>query len=501
MGLEQKLQLKLSQKLIMTPSLQQAIKLLQMTKLELSEVVAQELVENPLLEELTEDAVAEDAKRDAPELESVANENQTDGGQPNAETADAKDAEPLGAEKERDSFEEIDYDAFFQDYLEYGYNPRMREEYEQYPMENLLTRPPDLADHLTWQLRMCDAGPVIKEIGSFLIGNLDEDGYLRVTPEEISSAFPDVAQAEIDRTIQLVQSFDPLGVCARTLQECLLIQLDHLDVEYDRLDEVEAIIENHWDLFSTRKFQQLSKTLGIDMKELEVMVEIIRHLDPKPGRRYDNERTIYVEPDVHVYKIGDEYVINLNEDGLPRLRLNGRYRQMLQKKDASDGETVNYIKDKMRSAVWLIKSLDQRQRTIYKVAESIVRHQRDFLDHGIDRLRPMVLRDVADDIQMHESTVSRVVTNKYIHTPRGLFLMKFFFHSGLDSRDGEDVSSLAVKRRIQQFVAEEDPKKPLSDSKIVKLLSQEGVTIARRTVAKYRDELGIASSTDRKRVF
>jgi RNA polymerase sigma-54 factor len=501
MGLEQKLQLKLSQKLIMTPSLQQAIKLLQMTKLELSEVVAQELVENPLLEELTEDAVAEDAKLDAPELESVANENQTDGGQPNAETADAKDAEPVGAEKERDSFEEIDYDAFFQDYLEYGYNPRMREEYEQYPMENLLTRPPDLADHLTWQLRMCDAGPVIKEIGSFLIGNLDEDGYLRVTPEEISSAFPDVAQAEIDRTIQLVQSFDPLGVCARTLQECLLIQLDHLDVEYDRLDEVEAIIENHWDLFSTRKFQLLSKTIGIDMKELEVMVEIIRHLDPKPGRRYDNERTIYVEPDVHVYKIGDEYVINLNEDGLPRLRLNGRYRQMLQKKDASDGETVNYIKDKMRSAVWLIKSLDQRQRTIYKVAESIVRHQRDFLDHGIDRLRPMVLRDVADDIQMHESTVSRVVSNKYIHTPRGLFLMKFFFHSGLDSRDGEDVSSLAVKRRIQQFVAEEDPKKPLSDSKIVKLLSQEGVTIARRTVAKYRDELGITSSTDRKRVF
>jgi len=501
MGLEQKLQLKLSQKLIMTPSLQQAIKLLQMTKLELSEVVAQEMIENPLLEEMTEDTVAEEAKRDAPELEQAATGNQTEQDQRKTEAPANAEGEAAGAEKDRDSFEEIDYEAFFQDYLEYGYNPRMREEYEQYPMENLLTRPPDLADHLTWQLRMCDAGPQIKEIGAFLIGNLDEDGYLRVTREEIIAAFPKVAPAEIDRTIQLVQTFDPIGICAHSIQECLLIQLDHLDIDYERIDVVESIIEEHWDLFSARKGPQLAKALGVDMKELEVMVEIIRRLDPKPGRKYDTERTIYVEPDVYVYKIGDEYVINLNEDGLPRLRLNGRYRQILQKKDSSDGDTLNYIKDKMKSAVWLIKSLDQRQRTIYKVADSIVRHQRDFLDHGIDRLRPMVLRDVADDIQMHESTVSRVVSNKYMHTPRGLFLMKFFFHSGLDSRDGEDVSSLAVKKRIQQFVSEEDPKKPLSDSKIVKLLGQEGVNIARRTVAKYRDELSIPSSTDRKRVF
>jgi RNA polymerase sigma-54 factor len=501
MGLEQKLQLKLSQKLIMTPSLQQAIKLLQMTKLELSEVVAQEIVENPLLEELTEETVAEEAKNEAPELEPPASEPQTERDQRPSEGMDGDDAETAGPEKERDSFDEIEYEAFFQDYLEYGYNPRMREEYEQYPMENLLTRPPDLADHLTWQLRMSDASPSIKEIGAFLIGNLDEDGYLRVTREEIVSAFEGVDPADIDRTIQLVQSFDPVGVCAQSLRECLLIQLDYLDVEYERMDLVESIIESHWDLFAARKGPQLAKALGVEMRELEVMVEIIRRLDPKPGRKYDNERTIYVEPDVYVYKIGDEYVINLNEDGLPRLRLNNRYRQILQKKDASDGETLNYIKDKMRSAVWLIKSLDQRQRTIYKVAESIVRHQREFLDHGIDRLRPMVLRDVADDIQMHESTVSRVVSNKYIHTPRGLFLMKFFFHSGLDSSDGEDVSSLAVKKRIREFVSEEDPKRPLSDSKIVKLLGQEGVTIARRTVAKYRDELGIPSSTDRKRVF
>ncbi len=501
MGLEQKLQLKLSQKLIMTPSLQQAIKLLQMTKLELRDVVAQELVENPLLEELTEDTVAEDAKRDAPELENAANGNQTERDQANPEPDKSKESESPAEDKDRDSFEEIDYEAFFQDYLDYGYNPRMREEYEQFPMENLLTRPPDLADHLTWQLRMCDAGPLIKEIGAFLIGNLDEDGYLRVSRDEVIDAFSGVDPLEVDRTIQLVQSFDPIGVCAHDLRECLLIQLDHLEVEFDRVDLVESIIENHWDLFASRKFPQLAKALGVDMKELEGMVTLIRRLDPKPGRRFSNERTIYVEPDVYVIKISDEYMINLNEDGLPRLRLNARYRQLLKRRDSADGDTVNYIKDKMRSAVWLIKSLDQRQRTIYKVADSIIKHQRDFLDHGVERLRPMVLRDVADDIQMHESTVSRVVSNKYIHTPRGLFLMKFFFHSGLDSRDGEDVSSLAVKRRIQHLVADEDSKKPLSDSKIVKLLAQEGVKIARRTVAKYRDELGIPSSTDRKRVF
>ena len=251
-----------------------------------------------------------------------------------------------------------------------------------------------------------------------------------------------------------------------------------------------------------RHFVQLAKALGIDMKSLEAIVEIIKHLDPKPGRKYSNERAIYVEPDVYIYKVSDEYLIVLNEDGMPKLRINGSYRQMLNHMDSkSDGETVNYIKDKIRSAVWLIKSLDQRQRTIYKVAQSIVKHQREFLEKGIDFLRPLVLRDVADDIQMHESTVSRVVSNKYMHTPRGLFLMKYFFHSGIDSDNGEDISSLTVKKKIQGFIEGEDPRKPLSDSKIMKILNDEGINIARRTVAKYRDELNIPSSTDRKQIF
>ena len=484
MALEQKLHLKLSQKLIMTPSLQQAIKLLQLSKLELQEVLNQELLENPLLEESAEEAKSEEAEADAQEK--------------TQDTEEAKAAEPA-KEKEKDSFEEIDYDAYFQDYIEYGYNPRgMGEEHEEFPIENTLTRPPNLTDHLTWQLSMSDASPRIKEIGAFIIGNIDEDGYLRATNEEIAAA-GGYEPAEVEKAVDAVQSLDPIGVGARDLRECLLLQLAFLEVD-DPM--VEIIIRDHWEMFMQRHFVQLAKVLGIDMKTLEGIVEVIKHLDPKPGRKYSNERAIYVEPDVYVQKVGDEYVIVLNEDGMPKLRINGSYRSMLNSMDSKqDGETVNYIKDKIRSAVWLIKSLDQRQRTIYKVAESIVKHQREFLERGIDFLRPLVLRDVADDIQMHESTVSRVVSNKYMHTPRGLFLMKYFFHSGIDSDTGEDISSLTVKKKIQGYIEAEDPRKPLSDSKIMKILNDEGINIARRTVAKYRDELNIPSSTDRKQIF
>jgi RNA polymerase sigma-54 factor len=484
MALEQKLHLKLSQKLIMTPSLQQAIKLLQLSKLELQEVLNQELLENPLLEESAEEAKNEEAEADAQE------KTQTD-----EETKAAEQTK----EKEKDSFEEIDYDAYFQDYIEYGYNPRgMGEEHEEFPIENTLTRPPNLTDHLTWQLSMSDASPRVKEIGAFIIGNIDEDGYLRATNEEIAAAGGYEAH-EVEKAIDAVQSLDPIGVGARDLRECLLLQLAFLEVD---VPLVEIIIRDHWEMFMQRHFVQLAKVLGIDMKTLEGIVEVIKHLDPKPGRKYSNERAIYVEPDVYVHKVGDEYIIVLNEDGMPKLRINGSYRSMLSSMDSKqDGETVNYIKDKIRSAVWLIKSLDQRQRTIYKVAESIVKHQREFLEKGIDFLRPLVLRDVADDIQMHESTVSRVVSNKYMHTPRGLFLMKYFFHSGIDSDTGEDISSLTVKKKIQSYIEGEDPRKPLSDSKIMKILNDEGINIARRTVAKYRDELNIPSSTDRKQIF
>ncbi|MBV9497063.1 MAG: RNA polymerase factor sigma-54, partial [Acidobacteria bacterium] len=443
-------------------------------------------LENPLLEETAEEIKQEEAETESQETK-------------NEQEDEAKKIEAKEKEKEKDSFDEIDYDAYFQDYIEYGYNPRgMGEEHEEFPIENTLTRPPNLTDHLTWQLSMSDSSPTVKEIGQFIIGNIDEDGYLRASTEEIMHAGP-YEQADVEKAIDAIQMLDPIGVGARDLRECLLLQLTFLEID---VPYVETIIRDHWDDFMQRRFVQLAKTLGIDLKTLEGIVEVIKHLDPKPGRKYSNERAIYVEPDVYVHKVSDEYVIVLNEDGMPKLRINSSYRSMLNSMDSkSDGETVNYIKDKIRSAVWLIKSLDQRQRTIYKVAESIVKHQREFLERGIDFLRPLVLRDVADDIQMHESTVSRVVSNKYMHTPRGLFLMKYFFHSGIDSDTGEDISSLTVKKKIQSYIDAEDPRKPLSDSKIMKILNDEGINIARRTVAKYRDELNIPSSTDRKQIF
>jgi RNA polymerase sigma-54 factor len=482
MALEQKLNLRLSQRLVMTPSLQQAIKLLQMSRLELQEVLTQEVVENPVLEEQEETSETErvEAARDS-------------------EDAVAPAEAPAAAEKERDSFEEIDFNSYFEDYLDSAYNPRQyQEQPEEYSLENVLTRPEGLPEYLTWQLSMSGASDDVREIAAYLIGNVDEDGYLRVSREEILEAHYE-NDADVEAGLALVRSFDPPGVGAFDLPDCLLMQLAALGVDNEL---IEKIIREHWPAFLNRQFAPLCKTLGVGMSEIQAAFEIIRNLEPKPGRKYSSERTIYVEPDVFVRKIGDEYIIQLSEDGLPKLRISASYRRLLRGGNGAIGaEAANYLKEKMRSAIWLIKSLDQRQRTIYKVADSIVRHQRGFLDHGIEHLRPLVLRDVANDIGMHESTVSRVVCNKYIHTPRGLFPMKYFFHSGIDSSKGDDVSSLSIKNKIFHIVQDEDSRRPHSDARITQRLRSEGIQIARRTVAKYREELRIPSSSQRKQSF
>ena len=484
MALEQKLHLRLSQRLVMTPSLQQAIKLLQMSKLELEEVLNQEMVENPLLEEEQEEATEAEQR-----LENAKEE-------PAAPAAEKPGETP--AEVEKDSFEEIDFDTYFEEYLDSAYNPRQYEESEQVPLENTLSKPPGLQEYLTWQLSMSDASARVREIATYLIGNVDEDGYLRVSREEIQAAgFAD--KAEVEKALETVRAFDPPGICAFDLPDCLMLQIRALGIENPLIDKV---ILQHWSEFLNRQYAQLCKALSVPLSELQAVLEIIKNLEPKPGRKYSSERTIYVEPDVAVRKIGDEYVIQLNEDGLPKLRISAAYRRMLRGGNGAIGqEAANYLKDKMRSAVWLIKSLDQRQRTIYKVADSIVRHQRGFLDKGIEHLRPLVLRDVANDIGMHESTVSRVVSNKYIHTPRGLFPMKYFFHSGIDSVDGGDISSLSIKNKIAHLIADEDARRPQSDARIMQRLRAEGIQIARRTVAKYREELRIPSSSQRKQSF
>ncbi len=482
MALEQKLNLRLSQRLVMTPSLQQAIKLLQMSRLELQEVLTQEVVENPVLEE--QDELAEPEAAADPE-------RQTEDAPPSDASAPA--------EKERDSFEEIDFNSYFEDYLDSAYNPRQyQEEPEEFSLENVLTRPEGLPEHLSWQLSMSEATPAVREIAAYLAGNVDEDGYLQVSREEIRAAHYD-NEVDVEAALALLRSLDPPGVGAFDLPDCLLLQLKSLGIENPL---IETIIREHWPAFMNRQFAPLAKTLGVGLSEIQAAFEIIKNLEPKPGRKYSSDRTIYVEPDVFVRKISDEYVIQLSEDGLPKLRISAAYRKLLRSGNGAIGaEAANYLKDKMRSAIWLIKSLDQRQRTIYKVADSIVRHQRAFLDHGIEHLRPLVLRDVANDIGMHESTVSRVVSNKYIHTPRGLFPMKYFFHSGIDSSTGDDVSSLSIKNKISRIVQDEDGRHPHSDARIMQKLRAEGIQIARRTVAKYREELRIPSSSQRKQNF
>ena len=491
MALEQKLSLKLTQKLVMTPSLQQAIKLLQMTRMELQATLTKELVENPILEEGEEPEEEEERPQEAEgEAEGTAEEPEV--------AADELDHE--------ESMEDIDLDAYFNDYLESSFDGSMREIREAPPIENSLSRDPDLYDHLLFQLHMSDASPRQRELCELVIGNLNPDGFLVATREELAHLMEDSEQVpcsldEVDAAVRAVRDFDPPGIACWELRESLLLQLDAEEEPEDSL--ARRIVAEYWNEFLKRQFPKISKDLGCALEELEPVIERIRALETRPGRKFSSERTQYVEPDVVIVRVGDDYVIQLNDDGMPRLRISRAYRRMLREMRAqkSEAEAQQYIKEKMRSALWLIKSLDQRQRTIYKVADSIIRQQRSFLDYGIEHLRPMVLRDVADDIGMHESTVSRVVSNKYIHTPRGLFPLKFFFHSGIDRDFGGDISSLTVKQKIEQLIKTEDPKRPLSDNALTKALNREGINIARRTVAKYRDELQIPSSTDRKQLF
>ncbi|HYV86801.1 MAG TPA: RNA polymerase factor sigma-54 [Patescibacteria group bacterium] len=501
MALEQKLNLRLSQRLIMTPSLQQAIKLLQMTKLELQEEVTQELTENPMLEEVQEPspegerAEGDEAPAETAEAEVAAPEPASEVVAP-AEAAPEAPAEP---EREADSFDEIDYEAYFQDYMDLSYTPQApREEIETRPLDAVLSRPQGLPEHLLWQLEMSPLPARQKEIAQAIIGNLDESGYLRASSEELASMGP-YTQEEVELVLHLVQEFDPPGVGARDVRECLLLQIAFHDMEGT---PVETIVRDHFEFLEHRKFRDLAQVLGCTLDEVMSYVETIRHLDPKPGKKHNTGDNHYVTPDVYVLKIDKGYTIVLNEEGLPRLRISPFYRRLIDRNNPeATRETREYAREKFRSAFRLIKSLEERQRTIYKVAKSIVKHQEGFLDFGYEHMRPLILRDVADDIGMHESTVSRVVNHKYMHTPRGLFEMRFFFHSGISSDGGQDVSSLTVKERIKKAVAEEDAAHPLSDAALVQFLGREGLRIARRTVAKYREELRIPSSNERRQGF
>ncbi len=475
MPLHQRLGLsaRLSQRLILTPSLQQAIKLLPLTTLELAEVLEQEVMENPLLEETP----VEETKSS----EEIAQE------------------EPAEREKSEDPLKDIEVERFFDDYFDDGgaeRRSRPAEVPEVPPIENTLTESPDLYDHLLWQLRMTATDDLTVEVGEAIIQNLDEDGLLRVSLDDVAAMGPWPLE-RVEAVLTLVQSLDPPGVAARDLTECLRIQHRQLGLEGSPAD---VMVRDHMKQLQSHQYPELARQMGLSPEEVAHHLEIIRALSPRPGNRYSPNRSAYILPDVFVVKEGDEYKIVLNDDGLPKLRISPTYRRMLDHKEPGSEETRAYVKDKLRSALWLLKSVDQRQRTIYKVADSIVRHQRAFLDHGITHLRPLVLRDVANDIGMHESTVSRVVANKYMHTPRGVYEMRFVFHSGITSSMGEAVSSVSIKDRIRKMIEEEDAQRPLSDSRIAEVLEAEGLPLARRTVAKYREELRIPPSNLRKTV-
>jgi RNA polymerase sigma-54 factor len=513
MALEQKLNLKLSQRLVMTPSLQQAIKLLQLSRLELGETLSQEILENPLLEvdgsldelEAVEKESGGDVRDQIEDAPSPVSNDANDSGSVSPTTEEAPKEEPP------EPYSEIDVEAFFADYLAdsrpEGPSMAGRDPEIGNSLENSLSESPGLYEHLEWQIHLMDCPLDLLPICEFILGNLDENGFLMATDEEIEAGTGGTS-ARVERAVALIRSLDPAGIGARSLQECFLLQLERLHGEMDDDDEEglqllrrsQELIGEYWDDFLHQRWPAVAAALDCAIHDIKPVLELIHRLDPRPGRRFLQLRNTFIEPDVTLKKVNGDYVISLNDDGLPKLKLSHSYSRMLEG-SGLDPKVNAYLKDKMRSALWLMKSIDQRQRTIYKVAESIISFQRAFLDDGIEYLRPMVLRQVAEDIGMHESTISRVVSNKYMDTPRGLFPMKFFFHSGVDSAKGGAVSSLVVKEKIKKMIEAEDENKPLSDSKIMKTLQREGVRLARRTVAKYREELGIPSSDKRKNLF
>lgn len=482
MAMEMRLQQKLAQQLVMTPQLQQAIKLLQLTRIELQDVVSQELEENPLLEEVLDPDEGNGADRQLEESEAEQAPDQ----EPGKESYNEVEA---GEETLRD----------WDSYLD-GYNYSSGEQYsdddDRPSFEALLTRKGTLADHLRWQLHMGHFNDIEIRLGEEIIGNLDDDGYFRALLPELAQSCgvsDDAAEALLGR----VQEFDPPGIAARNLQECLLVQARMLGMGNSLVEE---ILEHHLKELETRNYRLIARALRCDLDQVVTAAQLIAGLDPRPGSAYTSEDTHYISPDIFVHKVADDYVVMLNDEGLPNLRLAPHYLDA-KAGGGLDAKADEYISDKMRAAQWLIKSIQQRQRTIFRVSKSIVKFQREFLERGVEGLRPLVLRDVAEDIGMHESTISRVTTNKYMQTPQGLYELKYFFNSSLSTTDGDSVSSESVKSRIKDIIDKEDPRKPLSDQKIADMLSDETVNIARRTVTKYREMLKIGSSSERRRHF
>lgn len=482
--------LRLTQQLVMTPQLQLAIRLLQLSRMELLDAVREELESNPVLEEEAAGADGEGAQEE---------------GAAAGEEAQAEAGEKVA--------EEMDWEAYLADYE--SYKPAGREpgkDGEDKSFENFTSLPVSLKDHLTDQLGMSGLGEDDLRLGAFIIGNISDDGYLRVSDmdgsggdefeaavvEEIG-ALTGLEAADVERVMEVVQGFDPAGVGARDVRECLIIQARRMPV---RDTVVEEIIEKHLDGLAGRNYKAIAKAMALSVEEVyEAASFITTSLCPMPGSGFGPDNSRVVIPDIYVHKVGGEYVVSMNEDGLPKLRVSPYYRKMLAEKSSANSDARGYVQERLRSALWLIKSVHQRQRTLYRVAESIVKFQFEFLDKGLKYLKPLVLKAVAEDVGVHESTVSRVTTSKYIHTPRGTFELKYFFTSGMSAADGGDITSEYIKEMVRDLIESENSLKPMSDQIIVDRLKELGVVLARRTVTKYREELGYQSSNRRKAYF
>lgn len=482
--LEIKQTLKLAQQLVMTPQLQQAIKLLQLSRLELVDSIQQEIEQNPLLEEEAPDS-KQDSHNDQP-------------------LPDQQEVEPVVAEKTSEvhleenpsTIGEIDWADYANEYESSGsFKPRESMGEEQPSRFDIITEKPNLQSHLRWQLNLSDIeDPKEMEVGLFVLGNLDHNGFLQVTVEEIIKECR-CSQEIVDGVIDLIQQMDPAGVCATNVRESLLLQLKRLHLNNSLPAK---IIQNHIHFLETKNYKAIAKATRQSMDDVINAIKIIINLDPHPGQIYSDETPHYILPDVYIQKVDGEYVILLNDEGLPRLKISAYYKEVLRSKKKGNDETKIYIQDKLKSAAWLIKSIQQRQRTIYRVVESLLKFQYDFFEKGIDHLKPLVLRDVAEDIEMHESTISRVTTNKYVHTPQGTFELKYFFTSSIEGKGGDALSSESIRSRIRKIIQSENPDKPFSDKAISEIFQKEDIKLARRTVAKYREQLGILSSKFRK---
>jgi RNA polymerase sigma-54 factor len=531
--LSPRLQLKVSQKQILTPGLVQMVTVLQLNRLELKDMITQEIAENPVLEESVDgieeltpeevQAILETERTSEPSDQTLLDSLNGAGAAPETESAgelsdvrepaaaleyeasapaspevaaptSPSETETTEPKTEKDPFDEIDFGTFFDEYLDPGYKSPASESVEKPSFETFLSSPVTLADHLHSQLSVLVMSEEVRDAAANIIGNLNENGYLMATVEEIAESGQHTLD-EVREGLRIVQSLDPAGIGAKDVRECLLLQIESRN---GKNGVAWQIVSNHLKLVETRQMKEIAKLLGRPLEHIQTGMDVIRHLDPYPGLRYSGPGARQVEPDVYIFKEGDEYIIQLNDDDLPQLRLNAQYRKMLDRDHEPSKEIRNYVKDRYAAAIQLIKNIEQRKQTILKVCQSIVRRQLEFLEHGIDQLKPMMIKEVAEEIGVHPSTVSRAVASKYADTPQGVFELRYFFSEAVQGIAGSATPLLILKRRVKKMIEEEDAQHPLTDEQITARLKAEGIDVTRRTVAKYREDMKIPSTHQRR---